>query len=161
MDKVMFWKKGDDSGDIGGDLGSPFSNPPGGEGFPQEPDSGGLPPGAPGMPPIGNALGESGLGTQGADHLGLSSSGLPPPEENPFIAAPSLAASPNQPQQEMPRLQPAPLTQPSAAGSNKDFEVISAKLDSIRASIDSLNIRVESIESVMRREHEKKQEIKW
>lgn len=46
------------------------------------------------------------------------------------------------------------LNQPQNFG-NRDMEVVSAKLDAIRAQLESLNSRVANIERIARGEHEK------
>ena len=146
MDKVMFWKKNDDFEDLGG---SPFDAPPGGSSM-----------GHPGgMPP---SLNHDSLAS-GPDSLGFSDSGLPPPSNDNFIGAPSLAPAFNQPSQ-MPRLepvQPKPVQNQTNDSVSKDLEIISAKLDSIRSAIDSLNVRVVSIESAMRNDYERHKEARW
>jgi len=43
---------------------------------------------------------------------------------------------------------------------HKDLEVVSAKLDALRASIDSMNQRIMNIESIAKQEQEK-QRIRW
>lgn len=146
MDKVMFWKKNDDFGDSGG---SPFDAPLGGSSM--------GPPGA--MPPSIN----NDPFAAGPSNLGFSDSGLPPPSNDNFLTAPSLAPAPDQLSQ-MPRLepvQPRPVHESANDNLSKDLEIISAKLDSIRSAIDSLNIRVGNIESSMRNDYERHKEVRW
>ena len=56
--------------------------------------------------------------------------------------------------------QPAYTPQPSG-GQNVDLQVISAKLDAIRATLDSLNQRIASIERIAYGEHEQQQKGKY
>ncbi len=44
---------------------------------------------------------------------------------------------------------------------NKDFEIISAKLDSIRANLDAINQRLANLERVAYGEKDKYERIRW
>ena len=122
LDKLTFWKKKDEFGDIGlGDRGPGLG-----------PD--------PAAPDLG--MGPSPGGTESPD-LNL---GLP---QQPPMQQPSF-------QQPQPSLQPQ-FQQPSQQQgftAEKDFEIISSKLDALRAALDSINQRLANLEAIARGEEE-------
>ena len=87
------------------------------------------------------------------DDLGLQSPGLPPRQSG----QPEM-------QQPEPRIesfegarQYAPQPQPqSSYGSNRDLELVSAKLDAIKASLDSINQRLANLERAAYGEEEQR-----
>lgn len=93
--------------------------------------------------------------------------GLEPLGQDPTQKYPSFQ-QPNYPQQsfsqpsfqQQPSFQPAYPSSPGIAGSNdnyiasKNLEVISSKLDALKASLDSLSQRVANIEAIARGEQE-------
>jgi hypothetical protein len=137
LDKLAFWKKKEDLGlgnDFGADLGAAPTGPD--LGMPQQP----------GM----------------ARDLGLPSRDLGMPEDTGFGAAQPRAQPPAQPPgQFSPMQQPfgAPMQpqQPTQADYKSDkFEVVSAKLDSIRYTLESINQRLANLERIAHGEHEGK-----
>jgi len=149
--KLAFWKKKDDF-DLGKDFGADLGLGPPGKG----PDMG-----------IGSAGGGHDLGLppqQGTGRdLGLGQPGnLGMPDD---IGFGSMG-------KQQPPGQPAPMQQPfgapvqPAAPTQKDyakdkFEVVSAKLDSIRYTLESINQRLTNIERVAYGEHEHSTKKRW
>ena len=127
LDKVMFWKKKDEFSDIG--LGDKENLAFGDE-------LGGQPGAAPG----------AGLGTNPPD-LGPDPGLGPQP-------SPSMPQQPSMPSFSQPPIQPQPSYNPQQDLESKSLEVISSKLDAIRASIDSLNQRLANLEAIARGEEE-------
>ena len=148
MDKLMFWKKKDDFGkdlEMGLDKGlAAHDAGMGGQGGP---------PGA--------AMGGHDLGLGGQD-MGMSGHdpGLGAPPQQPSYGQPPPMGQP--PQQMAPQQfqQPAPPMMPQQQGGQevvgKDFEIVSSKLDGLRASLESINQRLANLERVAYGEHEKK-----
>lgn len=104
----------------------------------------------------GIGLGDKPKGLGGdlaAPDLGLGSSGL----EGGFgtstqpIAAPPT--QPSYPQSQQPSFQP-PTQQPQGFTAEKDLEVISSKLDALRAALDAINQRLANLEAIARGEEE-------
>ncbi|MBS1266894.1 MAG: hypothetical protein MAG795_00863 [Candidatus Woesearchaeota archaeon] len=139
MDKVMFWKKKDD-----------FALPePSGSSMPNQ-DLGldqdmGL-----GMPGDQN-LSQQGLGQQRNQNLGLGqqTSQASVQQANPMKAHSQFQTS-------MPRSSPAPQQQPQYNQRNtdtytisKEIEVISSKLDALRAEIENINQKLSNLERYM------------
>ncbi len=138
FDKLAFWKKKDDfdlGKDFGADLGLGPNDNFGG------PDLG--------LPPQGRGPGRD---------LGLPSRNLGMPDDTGF-------GNMGQGFQQAPPGRPAPMQQPFGApvqpsvterdyASNDKFEVVSAKLDAIRYTLDSINQRLRSLERVAYGEHE-------
>ena len=130
LDKLTFWKKKDDFSDLGKDLdlGKDF----------------------------GKDLGMD-MNQGPSPDLG---SGLEPMQSQPFQKYPSFQGQQNLPNPsfQQPYQQPAQPSYPSAANdpyiASKNLEVISSKLDALKASIDALNQRVANIESIARGEQE-------
>ena len=131
FDKLTFWKKKDDFGDLGKDLG------------------------------MGKDLG---LDMQGpSPDLGM---GLEPIQsQQPFQKYPSF---PPQQNFQAPNFQSPPAFQPSYPPASNDsyiasknLEVISSKLDALKASIDSLNQRVANIEAIARGEQEEQRRKRY
>jgi len=140
MDKLMFWKKEPDFGkdlDLGmkPDLGM-------GKGF----DSG---------------LGQQGYGNQGFDNSGMNNQnnlGLPSydpalpnaaPQQNQFAPKPPSMAPPGF------QASPAPQVQQSYQPqdvTSKELEIVSAKLDALKMSIDMVNQRLANLERIANRE---------
>lgn len=123
--KLAFWKKKDD--DLGG-LGDLGELPP----FPDDTNLG-LP--GFGTPKPANYPPEPGYGYG------------QPVQERPLPRAP---ITPQQYQE----ITPAPQYGQYGYQQNKDIEVVSAKLDSIRATLDSINQRLANIERMAYREEE-------
>ncbi len=128
LGKFAFWKKKDDFGDLGKDLdlGKDF-------GMDQGP----------------------------SPDLGM---GLEPLPQQPYQKYPSMQPQPGFSAQSFPAQQPYQNSYPSSpsfAGSSNDsyiasknLEIISSKLDALKASMDSLNQRVANIEAIARGEQE-------
>jgi hypothetical protein len=140
LDKLAFWKKKDDF-DLGKDFGADL-----GLGQPGTPDLGP----SPYAPP--NAGLDQNMNIGMPPDTGFGNMGQAPPQK-----------------QMQPPGQPAPMQQPFGAPmqptkptehdhSNDKFEVVSAKLDSIRYTLESINQRLANLERVAYGEHEKK---KW
>ena len=121
FDKLAFWKKKDDLGDLGKDLG------------------------------MDKDLG-LGMDTGPSPDLGMGLD-MPQPQQQPFQKYPSF-------QQPSFQSQPAfqPVQQPTYQGDNyinsKNLEVISSKLDALRATLESINQRLANIEAIARGEQE-------
>jgi len=133
LDKVMFWKKkespfGSDSLNLGGDTG----------------------------------LRDIGLGQDmglGKPNLGLHGDTQFPPQQQPpgfqnpmSFQQPVQAPQYSQPQSSAP-IMPA---QPPPVAVGKDIEIVSSKLDALRATLDSINQRLANLERVAYGEQEKK-----
>ena len=142
--KLAFWKKKDDFGDLGKDLDM-------GKDF-------GLDAGQGPSPELGAGL-------------------EPLPGQDPLQKYPSFQ-QPNYPQQQFPQssyppqqqasFQPAYPSSPSFANNSSDsyiasknLEVISSKLDALKASIDSINQRVANIEAIARGEQEEQRRKRY
>ncbi len=145
LDKLMFWKKKDELGDLGKDFGADL----------------GL--GDMGAQPAGPDLGLPKQHGAGRD-LGLPSRDLGMPEDTGFGMGREAMPPSTPPGQPAPMQQPfgAPVqpAQPTERDYSKDkFEVVSAKLDSIRYTLESINQRLTSLERLAYGEHEKQR--KW
>ena len=81
--------------------------------------------------------------------------GIEPSQQQPYQKYPSLQQSGFQPQ---PSFQSQAFQQPSYQNDNyiasKNLEVISSKLDALRASLESVNQRLANIEAIARGEQE-------
>ncbi|MDP6265771.1 MAG: hypothetical protein QF655_00810 [Candidatus Woesearchaeota archaeon] len=132
LDKVMFWKKSDNLDDLGlgGRDNLAFGN-----------DLGVGPGATPGMP---GAAPPGGLGPDPGMGQGL---GQQPPAQSmpPGPSMPSFTP-PSPPQPSYPS--------PQQEVETKSLEVISSKLDAIRASIESLSQRMANLEAIARGEEE-------
>lgn len=132
LDKLFFWRKKEEPSpaEKPPELGLPGEEelglkPPGG--LEEEPTVAGIaPPGAPPMP------------HEAPGHMPR------PAHEPPEIPTPSPTTAP-------PGFAPP---QPMAPPISKDIELISAKLDALKASLDTLNQRLANIERIARGEHE-------
>ncbi|MBW2971833.1 hypothetical protein KY359_02240 [Candidatus Woesearchaeota archaeon] len=170
LDKAKFWqKKEDDAGDLSdlGDFG--FDESPGGTGglgggmdlggdFP--PLGGTETPGArPDMPTHAEELQPSKASLEMSDRLGLK-----PETEQPqqYPQRPTARPAAQSPAQQMhaqtPQPQPQPQYQqqyapsypqsPDLADLAKEIEIVHAKLDAIRSSLDSINQRLATLERI-------------
>jgi|SRR3989344_1307050 len=124
FDKLAFWKKKDDLGDLGKDLG------------------------------MDKDLG-LGMDTGPSPDLGM---GLEPQQQQPFQKYPSFQQNNfSQPGFQVQPAFQAP-QQPSYQGdsyiASKNLEVISSKLDALRATMESINQRLANIEAIARGEQE-------
>jgi hypothetical protein len=149
MDKVKFWKKDDDF-DFDKDLGPP----PGGD----------LGPGDP--PPSDKGVNIPSLETADSDPLGglgkKDDLGLPKTEyTDPSMAKlDSPTPGPSHPFQEGPKEPPitAAPPQPQApqfdAMADKNMEVISAKLDMLRVTMEAINAKLDNLSRVAQRNEE-------
>ncbi|MBW2991855.1 hypothetical protein KY345_01420 [Candidatus Woesearchaeota archaeon] len=140
LDKLMFWKKGEE--DLG-ELGL------GGEGFGKEAGLGkdltgleGVGTGKAEMPGYGEREHEEGIGAP----LGAAPE-APPTQE---VGAPAGYGA------------PSPYAAPAAAPERheqlmigKELELITTKLDSLKVTLDSINIRLASLERIAKGEYEK------
>ena len=127
LDKVMFWRKKDDFSDLGLDNKQPFGN----ENLAFGNDFG-----------MGAGLGQTGFG-QGNQGQGFN--------QQP---SPGMGFSqPAYPQPSYPSYQP-PRYEPQQDMTSKNLEIISSKLDALRASIESLNQRLANLEAIARGEEE-------
>lgn len=126
FDKLKFWKKKDDFGDIGKDLGL-------------DKDLG-----------LGKDLGMD-LSPGPSPDLGMGLDMGQPPQQ-PLQKYPSFQQPSFQPS-----FQPQPaFQQPSYPNdmASKNLEIISSKLDALRASLESINQRLANIEAIARGEQE-------
>lgn len=99
-----------------------------------------------GLPPLPGPGDELGLPEIGQEAGGYPA--MPRQQQEPDIRPPYLA--PVTPQQYQYYPQQAPPRE-----TNRDLELVSAKLDSIRASLESINQRLANIERVAYREEER------
>ena len=132
FDKLTFWKKKDDFGDFGKDLG------------------------------MGKDLGLD-MGQGPSPDLGMGIEPLQP--QQPFQKYPSF---PQQQNFQAPSFQAPPSFQPSYPSpsndnyiASKNLEIISSKLDALKASIDSLGQRVANIEAIARGEQEEQRRKRY
>ena len=141
LGKLMFWKKKDDFSLDGQDIGK-FGT-----------DNG--------FGDVGKGMGEGNLGMEHPDNLGL-------PNTNPYlrqsqsnfqgtqIPSPNSFSGATAP----PGFQAPPITpeQPPRQDYviSKDMEIISAKLDSLKAYLDAINQRLSNIERIASSEQDKK-----
>ena len=149
LEKIKFWKKSSDAGidnDLGGldkDLSLP-GGPEMGAGAPQgPPGSFGQAPNLPGQVPGGDL-----------DGSGLPRSKVgppPPPPPEPMID--TFSDGQILPQRPQPSY-PLPQQGASPGSSSKDLEIISAKLDSLRISLDNINQRLANLERIAYGEQE-------
>lgn len=136
LDKVMFWKKKDDidSGNFGADPG--LGGAPNMGMNPADAGMGGQNLGLPNMDP-----GLAGTEPQFGQQMPASQFGQAP---NMFPGA-GFQATPMAPSQP---------TQEAMVG--KDIEVISAKIDSLRATLDAINQRLANIEHIAMSDQQKR-----
>ena len=136
--KLAFWKKKDEFDDLGLGKGDDM-----------------------GMPDLGMG-GDTGMGMQ-AQGMGHESYGHEQFSPSPGQRAPSYASSPYQPSFQQQPFQQSYPQQPSYgdAGAGKDIEVISSKLDALRALMDSINQRLANLEHIARGEEEDRRQRKW
>lgn len=135
MDRIAFWKKKDEFGDIG--LGE------------QSPGLGSY-----------SAASDLGLGPSPGGMEGGSADfnlGLPSQPQQPSPQQPSF----QQPQPSFkPQFQQQPVYQQQGTA-EKDFEIISSKLDALRAALDSINQRLANLEAIARGEEEQSRERRY
>ena len=160
FDKLAFWKKKDDF-DLGKGFGSDLDMPSAGPEFGSKGPDLGLhqPPGA------GRDLGLGQANNIGMpEDIGFGNLGKQP---QPSMQPPGQHMPMQQPLgQTMPMQQPfaAPVQPPAPTQkdySNNKFEVVSAKLDSIRYTLESINQRLTNIERVAYGEHESSSKKRW
>ncbi|MBT3406180.1 hypothetical protein HN419_03345 [Candidatus Woesearchaeota archaeon] len=178
-DKLMFWKK-NDSLDFNSDMGGFDSSPSGSmgdSGLGSMPDMGGLGGGL-GSSSMGNPAADPlqslGASPQSPAHPGMAAPHNDPlgaPSQDPGLSDPmhmGASQAPAMPQNPHPQLhpddpshdtfgppQPAQQHHATHTGSSdymvsKDIEVISSKLDALKAAIDSMNQRLINIEDMAR-----------
>lgn len=139
LDKVMFWRKKEDLGDL--DLGK--DNLAFGDNFGQTPNQ------------SGQGFGQVGLGSSAQQ--GFGQGGLPSsygqPNYNPYSQSQDFSSQPSMPFGSSPQFQQTRYSAQEEITS-KNIEVISSKLDAIRASLDSINQRLENLEAIARGEGE-------
>lgn len=82
-----------------------------------------------------------------ADELGLESPGLPKTPQMPQMQAPEAVQEPRLMQQPQ---------QPQYYGPNRDLELVAAKLDALKATLDNINQRLANLERVAYGEEEHK-----
>ena len=148
--KLTFWKKKEDLDDFGKEFSKEM--PLGGDFTPNSQsfgDSWNAPldqqPFNPSAPP-----------SFGQNSFGQSSFGQSSPAQSPFGAQPSQPSSQqsfSSPSFSQPSYSPSPPSGPDYINS-KSLEVISSKLDALRAAIDSMNARLANIERIAGQEEE-------
>ena len=82
---------------------------------------------------------------------------MQPPGSQPSI--PSIQQPHQQPSFSAPNMQPQAQNQDYTT--NKNLEVISSKLDALRASLDSINQRLVNLEGIARGEEQQRYRKKW
>jgi hypothetical protein len=126
LSKLAFWKKKDDFSDIGKDLG------------------------------LDKDMGFDG-GAGPSPDLGMGLEPMNQQTQHPFQQYPSMQQSQSGFQQPS-FTPPQPMQQALSSGdsyiNSKNLEVISSKLDALRATLDSINQRLSNIESIARGEQE-------
>lgn len=146
LNKLMFWKKEDSMPDIGKDMD--FGNPPDlGMG------------GAPGQPGQDMSQGYGGM-PGSPEHAGAGGLGMPDlNQEQSFPETPSRPF--NAPRLEESGASRSSLGPQSAAApssteyiSNKDLEIISLKLDSLKTTLEAINARIARLEKIAEGEEE-------
>jgi len=127
LGKLAFWKKKDDFGDLGKDLNLDKDL--------------GLDMGAGPSPDLG---------------MGLDSQQTPQPfQKYPSFQQQNMQSPSFQPSFQQPQFQQQPsYSQGDSFIASKNLEVISSKLDALRASIESINQRLANIEAIARGEQE-------
>ena len=139
LDKVMFWKKKDEFADagLGGKDNLAFGDDFGQGGFPGQ-----------------NAAPGAGLGSDvGGRNFGSYSQQYPQPQG--FPQQQSFSQQPSFPQQpSFSQPYPQPGFNPQQEVESKNLEIISSKLDALRASIESLNQRLANLEAIARGDEE-------
>jgi len=133
LDKVMFWKKKDEFADVG--LGK--DNLAFGDDFGQGLGAGQNIASSTGLGPD---IGGRGLGSYGQQYQQPQGFSPQPPG---FSQSPSFPMS-----------YPQPSFNPQQEVESKNFEIISSKLDALRASIESLNQRLANLEAIARGDEE-------
>jgi hypothetical protein len=179
MDKVKFWKKSsDDFGDFSLDDFN-LDKQPGAAGSGGQPHPFGADPGALGdLPPLENAtvpgmqegvptrmetMQPSERSQQMSDQLGLSPQGQQS-FSNPQPGMPARAFGQPAPQQQMQQAAPggyrAPQEQfrqgPDIVEVSKELEIMHAKIDAIRSTLDSINQRLATIERIASGDNQQK-----
>tara|TARA_Y100000310_G_C20613316_1_gene779191 strand:+ start:677 stop:1102 length:426 start_codon:yes stop_codon:yes gene_type:complete len=134
MDKLMFWKKKDDFSDLGLGNKDPLGKNPLGKNLAFGDDFG-----------LGGQQ-PTGLGPTGVDQL---STGMQSPQAPPQQSYPQPSFQPQQPQFQQPRYE-----NPQQDMTAKNIELISSKLDALRASVESVNQRLANLEAVARGEED-------
>lgn len=127
LDKVKFWKKDEPSfGDIKMDAPIGELNPP------------------MGASPADSTAGLGGTGSLGGFD---STSGFGSPPQDDFgLPPPGLSHQPMQPQPLSRPVSPMVRQVPSSDILSKDIEIISSKLDALRATLEAINQRLSNIE---------------
>ncbi len=159
--KLAFWKKGDDFGLDSSDLGLGGNNPSGLDGGTNSFDTNSFGPDS-NKSTLGmndnNGFNSPNSGTDNMGNFGMDNSqpqGFSSGQQQNPTEEIYQAASPF----------PASTGSPSASGSHhtdimsKDIEVISSKIDALRASLDSVNQRLINVEHMLREDKESK--YKW
>ena len=85
------------------------------------------------------------------DELGLGLEERQMPEEQPPIGAPPGFGMPGFTQEPMQQKPQPQMAQPH----EREYEVLSAKLDALKAILDSINQRLENLERIARGDHDK------
>lgn len=139
LDKVMFWKKKeDDLGDLG--LGGEF------EGFGKD---------LTGLEGAGTSKSLPGFGErehiEGMEKPLGTAPGAPKTEETAYPSYETHAGY----GYSAPAPQPASMQSRDQIMIGKELELISAKLDSLKVTLDSMNMRIASLERIARGEYEK------
>jgi hypothetical protein len=143
LDKLMFWKKdddglGDDMGNLGGKNDLAFGN---------------------NFNPAQQQFGQQDLGLPQSNDAGMGQQ-YPPTQgfpQDPNMGQPNQQSAFNQnPQSFSQRSYQQPYNQPSYNQqeeiTSKNIEVISSKIDTLKASLDSINQRLANLESIARGE---------
>ena len=131
LGKIMFWKKKDEFADIG--LGDKGAAP--------DMDLG-----------LGPDIGAGGDFGQGA---GMQPSPvMPSPQQPSFQQQPPSFGPP-------PSINPPQMQSSEEYAANKNLEVISSKLDALKAAIESINQRLTNIEAIARGEVEDRHKRRW
>jgi len=98
---------------------------------------------------------ETGLGRFGSGELGIE--GIEE-QEQPYLSQPQF--NPQNPRaqfnQQNQRAQPHQQSSGYEQQTDKDYQILSAKLDALKAILDSINYRLENLERISKSENEKK-----
>lgn len=143
LDKIMFWKKKDDFGDLGGiGAGLGKDNLAFGDNF--NAGAGQFGQQGFGDPGLGQGAGTDFSQQQGFG-AGSGNYGQPQNQGYPQSSIQSFGPSPYQQSQRY---------DPQTEIASKNIEIISSKLDALRASLDSINQRLENLEAIARGDEE-------
>lgn len=90
----------------------------------------------------------------GSDNFGMNQDPLGPTAERSDVGSPSAF-------QELEQHHMPPPVPNQPISMQKDLEILSAKVDALRAAIESMNQRIINIENIAKAEQDKHQRVRW